>query len=148
MGVPSALFVDTYSEKVTTLMIKLVEYMQAMDKIINPSAGPTVSTSLDTGPINVGPIDILTTIVILKPTALERNKMDIPLYLILFPHKDGKKTTWDKLFTDYLGQQYCLACGEKKIIFHTNLSLKSNKTSLKTSTFLEKQYSDVHEMSL
>ena len=32
MGVPSSSFVDTHSEKVTDLMVKLVEYVQAMDK--------------------------------------------------------------------------------------------------------------------
>ena len=67
MGVPSTSFVDTYNQAVTDLMVKLVEYVQAIDKILNPIHGPNNSTGHSPDGVQLKPIH-------LKSTTLEKNE--------------------------------------------------------------------------
>ena len=109
MGVPSSSFVDTHSEKVTDLMVKLVEYVQAMDKILNP---PNLPVGTGTGPVaDTGTDDSPRNFTVQKSTVLKKNVNGFPVLPDPIPSDGWKKTTWDSLFTDYLGQQYHLACG-------------------------------------
>ena len=100
MGVPSVSFVDTYSRKVTDLMISLVEYVQAMDNILNPS-NPAAGTTTN----NVQTPKSLTNL------QLDKTPNDYPILPDPIPSEGWKKGTWDELFTDYLSQMYHLACG-------------------------------------
>jgi hypothetical protein len=100
MGVPYTSFVDTHAAKVTELMVNLVEYVQAIDKIRNPpnpSQGPADPTT--SIPINT------------LPFQLDKNDNGFPVLPDPIPSDGWKKTTWDLLFTDYLTQIYHLACG-------------------------------------
>ena len=102
MGVPSTSFIDTYSSKVTDLMISLVEYVQAMDNILNPaSSNPAATTTNNNLPIAN----------LLPHIQLEKNPNGYPILPDPIPSEGWKKGTWDQLFTDYLGQMYHLACG-------------------------------------
>ena len=106
MGVPSTSFVDTYNQAVTDLMVKLVEYIQAMDKILNPIHGPDNSTGTGHGPdgVQLKPIH-------LKSTTLEKNEKGYPILPDPIPSDGWKKSMWESLYSDYLGQHYHLACG-------------------------------------
>jgi hypothetical protein len=127
MGVPASTFVDTYNEKVTTLMVKLVEYVQAMDNILitpgsNQSGGP------DHGPNGI-PVNMIQ-----QSSILEKNENGFPILPDPIPSEGWKKTTWDSLFTDYLGQQYHLACGGiKRKVPYKRISEKQNN-------FIENKY--------
>jgi hypothetical protein len=105
MGVPSATFTDTYREKITDLMINLVEYVQCMDKLKNPESGPGLGAGTGTGTGD--------TIIPIKKSCLEKNRNGFPILPDPLPDDQTKKTAWDALFTDYLGQQYHLATGGK-----------------------------------
>ena len=52
MGVPSSSFIDTYHEKVTDIMMKLVEYVQSMVKYKNTLSGPCSGTNGGTNGMN------------------------------------------------------------------------------------------------
>jgi hypothetical protein len=109
MGVPSSSFTDTYSENVTDLMIKMVEYIQALDNLKNPASVPGPGPGPDAGhgavPANKG----------ISPThgRLEKNRNGFPILPDPISSDGWKKTTWDALFTDYLGKQYHMATGGK-----------------------------------
>ena len=104
MGVPSSSFIDTYCEKVTDIMMKLVEYVQSMDKYKNTLSGLCSST-------NGGNAEIPSNLIIHKLITLKRNENGYPILPDPIPLEGWKKLTWDHLFTDYLGQQYQLAYG-------------------------------------
>jgi hypothetical protein len=131
MGVPSSSFVDTYNGKVTDLMVKLVEYVQDMDKFLNTPAtngGTGTGTGTGTGPDNT-PINMIQ-----QPSILEKNENGYPILPDPIPSEGWKKTTWDSLFTDYLGQQYHLACGG--ITKH----IPYKRISEKQKDFIENKY--------
>ena len=65
MGVPSTSFVDTYNQAVMDLMVKLVEYVQAMNKILNPIHRPDNGTGHGPDGVQLKPIH-------LKSTTLEK----------------------------------------------------------------------------
>lgn len=114
MGVPSASFVDTYNTKVTDLMLTLVEYMHAMDNILNPPHAPGTGSGAGTGTgvgAGTGTGETSTTQLIQKSITLEKNDNGFPILPDPIPSVGWKKTTWDSFFTDYLGQQYILASG-------------------------------------
>ena len=103
MGVPSASFFETYSAKVTDLMVNLVEYVQAMDNILNatPENGPFTGTGIGTG-------------LIVKPHThihFDKTLNGFPILPNPILSDGWKKGPWDRLFSDYLGQIYHLACG-------------------------------------
>jgi hypothetical protein len=127
MGVSASTFVDTYNEKVTTLMVKLVEYVQAMDNILNsPASGQ--SGGPDHGPDGI-PLNMIQ-----QSSILKKNKNGFPILPDPIPSNGWKKTTWDSLFTDYLGEQYHLACGGiKKKVPYKRISEKQNN-------FIENKY--------
>jgi hypothetical protein len=108
MGVPSASFTNTYTAKVTDLMINMVEFIQAMDNLKNPIStigpGPGPAPVPDAGNRgnHVNRID-----------QLEKNRNGYPILPDPLPNDSFKKTGWDTLFTNYLGQQYHLATGGK-----------------------------------
>ena len=104
MEIPSASFIDTYSAKVNDLMVNLVEYVQALDNIVNPSL-PAPSAGNGTR-INILPNNNC-------PIRLDTNSNGYPILPDPFPSDIWKKTAWDSLFTDYLGLHYHLACGGK-----------------------------------
>src|ERR1700678_4619267 len=132
MGVPSSSFVDTHSEKVTGLMVKLVEYVQAMDKILNP---PNLSVGTGTGPVaDTGTDDSPRNFTVQKSTVLEKNVNGFPVLPDPIPSDGWKKTTWDSLFTDYLGQQYHLACGG------INKHIPYKQISENQQDFIDKKY--------
>jgi hypothetical protein len=129
MGVPSSSFVDTYNGKVTDLMVKLVEYVQDMDKFLNtPATNGGTGTGTGTGPDNT-PINMIQ-----QPSILEKNENGYPILPDPIPSEGWKKTTWDSLFTDYLGQQYHLACGG--ITKH----IPYKRISEKQKDFIENKY--------
>ena len=132
MGVSSSSFVNTHSEKVTDLMVKLVEYVQAMDKILNP---PNFSVGTGTGPVaDTGADNLPRNFIVQKSIVLEKNVNGFPVLPDPIPSDGWKKTTWDSLFTDYLGQQYHLACGGiKKHIPYKQISEKQQD-------FVDKKY--------
>jgi hypothetical protein len=99
MGVPSVSFIDTYSAKVTDLMISLVEYVQAIDKIRNPPNPSQVFSGPDSG-TNTN-----------TPNQMEKNANGFFILPDPIPSEAWKKSDWDRLFTDYLGNFYHLACG-------------------------------------
>jgi hypothetical protein len=109
MGVPSTSFIDTYPGKVNDLMISLVEYVQAIDRIRNPpnasqpTSNPGGGTNTDTIPI-INPLSSI---------QLEKNLNGYPILPDPIPSEGWKKGSWDRLFTDYLGELYQLACGGK-----------------------------------
>jgi hypothetical protein len=112
MGVSSASFTDTYREKITDLMINLVEYVQCMDNLKNPSSPTGTGIGTATGPGNT-----LTPVINnIGPTQLplEKNRNGFPILPDPLPN-DLKKTAWEALFTEYLGQQYHLATGGKTL---------------------------------
>ena len=113
MGVPSASFIDTYSVKVTDLMINLVEYIQAMDNLLTPLV--QTGTALRTGTriglrINSAPLLNRNSSTLLH---LQKNANGYPILPDPLPTEGWKKKAWDCLFTDYLGQQYHLAFAGK-----------------------------------
>ena len=122
MGVPSASFFDTYSAKITELMVNLVEYVQAMDIILNPTQEenrPDITTRTGTR-IGAGFTEKLPT---QAPIQFENNSNDFPILPNPIPSEGWKKGTWDRFFTDYLGQIYHLACGGKrKLIPYKHIS--------------------------
>lgn len=107
MAVPSASFIDTYSAKVTDLMVNMVEYVQALDKIVNTPAHPPSGTGTGTD------ITILPNANRSIPIHLENNPNGYPILPDQISSEGWKKTAWDSLFTEYIGQQYHLACGGK-----------------------------------
>ena len=116
MGVPSSSFIDIYSEKVTDLMVKLVEYVLTMDRFLNPTSGSDSGTGTGTGAAaGTGTIDgtaeLPSNMIIQKSCILDKNENGYPILPDPIPSEGWKKTTWDSLFTDYIGQQYHLACG-------------------------------------
>jgi hypothetical protein len=119
MGVPSVSFIDTYSTKVTDLMISLVEYVQAIDKIRNPpnpsqvSSGPDSGTNTNT--IRIGNLS--------SPIQIEKNANGFFILPDPIPSEAWKKPDWDRLFTDYLGNIYHLACsGNERHIPYKRIS--------------------------
>jgi hypothetical protein len=123
MGVPSASFVDTYSTKVTELMIHLVEYIQYLDNIKNPP----IPADTGSGPIPgsiPGPIPGLTPNI----TPLDKNENGFPILPDPIPCDKWKKNDWDKLFTDFLGQQYRLATGGTTKHIPYKLILENQRT--------------------
>lgn len=94
-------------------MINIVEYVQALDNILKPprpigtGTGPGINIPLRTSQ----PSSLPTTKV--PPNTLEKNPNGYPILPIPFPSDTWKKTAWDSLFTEYLGQHYNLACGGK-----------------------------------
>ena len=114
MGVPSASFVETYSAKVTELMIHLVEYIQYLDNIktppIPPDPSPGTNPSLISGS-GSGRIPVAFSTA--NSTPLDKNENGFPILPDPIPGDKWKKVDWDKLFTDFLGQQYYLATGGK-----------------------------------
>lgn len=125
MGVPSTSFVDTFNPSVTDLMVKLVEYMQDIDKYLTPPLGPRDGTSTD---------DISLIPLIQKLITLEKSDNRFPILPDPIPSVGWKKTTWDSLFTDYLGQQYSLACGGRK------RHIPYKHISVKQQDFIENKY--------
>jgi hypothetical protein len=119
MGVPSVSFIDTYSTKVTDLMISLVEYVQAINKIQNPPNPSQVSSGPDSG-TNTN------TIRIGNPSSsiqIEKNANDFFILPDPIPSEVWKKPDWDRLFTDYLGNIYHLACsGNERHIPYKHIS--------------------------
>ena len=105
MGVSSASFTDTYREKVTDLMINLVEYIQCMDNLKNPATGTGTGdgNALTSVNNNSGPTQ----------GQLKKNRNGFPILPDPLPDDNFKKTEWEALFTEYLGQQYHLATGGK-----------------------------------
>ena len=71
MGVPSSSFIDTYHEKVTDIMMKLVEYVQSMDKYKNTLSGPCGSTNGGTNGRNV---EIPSNLIIHKSITLKKKR--------------------------------------------------------------------------
>ena len=67
MGVPSSSFIDTYHEKVTDIMMKLVEYGQSMDKYKNTLSGLCGST-------DCGNVEIPSNLIIHKSITLKKKK--------------------------------------------------------------------------
>ena len=114
MGVASASFTDTYSEKVTDLMINMVEYIQAMDSLKNPSPGPGPGPTLTPGPVP-SPVPAPRVGSKVGPThgKLEKNCNGFPILPDPIPSDGWKKTAWDALFTEYLSKQYHMATGGK-----------------------------------
>jgi len=100
MGLRSASFIDTNSTKVRDLMVNLVEYVQALDHILNPPTPAPVGTGA--GP-DVCPL-----------IHLEKTPNGYPILPDPIPSEGWKKETWNLLFTDYIGQIYHLACGGVK----------------------------------
>lgn len=116
MRVPSASFIDTYPQKVTELMMNLVLYVQMMDVLLNPSVttgtGAEAGAAPDPGPgIGVIPQPSNNSS---TPIHLEKNANGYPILPDPLPGAGWKKTAWEALFTDYLGQQYNLASGGNK----------------------------------
>jgi hypothetical protein len=135
MRVPSSSFVDTYSVMVMDIMVKLVEYVQTMDKFLNPPSGPGGGTSIGTAGGTVdGTGELPSNMMIQKSSILEKNKNGYPVLPDPIPSEGWKKTTWDSLFTDYVGQQYHLACGG--ITKH----IPYKRISEKQEDFIENQY--------
>jgi hypothetical protein len=112
MGIPSHLFVDTFESKVTDLMVDLVQYVQAMDAILNPPATHGIGGVPGTGPGVIQNVNNINTLP--NPILLEQNPNGYPILPNPIPCNGWKKTTWDNLFTTYLGEQYRLACSGKK----------------------------------
>ena len=115
MRVPSASFYDTHSAKITDLMINLVEYIQTLDKQLNPSTedrdgiGPEQRCGIGTG-TGTG------TRTATRPMGgsslqLEKNSSGYPILPDPLLSEGWKKPAWDALYSDYLGQQYHLALG-------------------------------------
>ena len=89
------------------LMVKLVEYIQAMDKILNPIHRPDNGTGTSTGH---SPDGVQLKPIHLKSTTLEKNEKGYPILPDPIPSDGWKKSTWESLYLDYLGQHYHLAC--------------------------------------
>src|ERR1700678_3268124 len=95
MGVPSSSFVNTHSEKVTDLMVKLVEYVQAMNKILNP---PNLSVGTGTRPVaDTGTDDLPRNFTVQKSTVLEKNVNGFPVLPDPIPSEGWKKITGKSL---------------------------------------------------
>ena len=86
--------------------MKLVEYVQSMDKYKNTLSGPCGGTD---GGTNGGNAEIPSKLIIYKLITLKKNENGYPILPDPIPLEGWKKSTWDHLFTDYLGQQYQLA---------------------------------------
>jgi hypothetical protein len=111
-------FIDTFESKVRQLMIDLVEYVRGIDTLRSPN--PAVRTG---GAIPLGNAGLHTSNS--STVYLEKNVNGYPILPIPIPSSSWKKPAWDKLFTDYLGQQYHLACGGKtKHIPYKSISAK------------------------
>lgn len=122
MGVQSLAFIDTYSQMVTDLMVKLVEYVQAIDLMLNPHVGARSGPDATDGP-NAGPVGFPTNMIIPKSIILDKDLNGYPILPDPIPSEGWKKTTWNSLFSDYLGQHYHLACGgEPKHIPYKRIS--------------------------
>lgn len=119
MGVPSSSFVDTYRKEVHNLMVKLVEYIQTLDNIINPTQ-PEIGTGGGAGPGPIIPIPTHSSRI-----QLQKTTHGYPILPDPIPSEGWKKSSWDSLFSDYLGQQYHLAFGGK--ICHIPYKLISEK---------------------
>ena len=151
MGVPSASFIDTYNNKVIDLMVNIVQYVQAMDEILHPTRGQNDGTSTGTG-TGIGPDALPTNKIIQKSTPLERNVNGYPMLPDPIPSDGWLKTTWDSLFSDYIGQQYHLACGGTtkhipyKRISENQLEFIENKYLPRKTTFRSPRNIPMQEM--
>lgn len=105
MGVPSASFIETYARKVNDLMMNMVEYILAMDNILN--------TTVQLNPSETGTGTTQQATSTQACIQLKKNENGYPILPDPIPSEGMKKTAWDSLFTDYLGQHYHLACGGK-----------------------------------
>ena len=133
MGVPSSSFIDTYNEKVTDLMVKLVEYVQAMDKTLLNTSNFSVGTGTGLG-ADTGADDLPRTFTVEKSIVLGKDVNGFPILPDPIPSDGWKKTNWDSLFTDYLSQQYHLACGGIK------RHIPYKQISEKQQDFIDKKY--------
>ena len=133
MGLPSSSFIDTYNEKVTDLMVKLVEYVQAIDKTLLNTSNFSVGTGTGLG-ADTGADDLPRNFTVEKSIVLGKDVNGFPILPDPIPSDGWKKTNWDSLFTDYLSQQYHLACGGIK------RHIPYKQISEKQQDFIDKKY--------
>ena len=112
MDIPSSTFIEMHSEKVTDLMVKLVEYVVAMDRLQNPilEEGDGTANGLGTG-TGPGPVSSSQNAINQRSIVLVKSDDGYPILPDPIPSDGWTKTKWDNLFTEYLGQHYHLACG-------------------------------------
>lgn len=95
MGVPSALFIDTYEDDIHSMKLSMLEYVIALQ---TKKDMPDVPFGAGAGHGNNrdGP-----------KIVLETSHSGFPILPIPLPSQSWNKHDWEQLFTTYMGRHYC-----------------------------------------